>query len=125
MGPTLGSAVVHITHSALSVFYIAAGMHMFYASMVWLVVPESLSLRRQLQARKLKREKDEAARNGAQKSASAYWFSKAFGFLAPLLLFWPVSNDSNPLKRTKRDWNLLLLAIAYGSTILLMVKYTV
>ncbi|KAI0093846.1 major facilitator superfamily domain-containing protein [Irpex rosettiformis] len=124
IGPTIGSAVVHVTHSALSVFYIAAGMHMFYASMVWLVVPESLSLRRQLQARKLKREKDEAARNGPQKSALAHWMSKAFGFLAPLALFWPAAVDSNPLKRKRRDWNLFLLAVAYGSTILLIGSYT-
>ncbi len=91
--------------------------------MVWFLVPESLSPRRRQQARKLKHEQDEEAKNKVHSSAFVYWISKAFGFLSPLALFWPVAVDSNPLKRKKRDWNLLLLAVAYGSTIILMVKY--
>ncbi|KAI0699674.1 major facilitator superfamily domain-containing protein [Cytidiella melzeri] len=125
LGPTLGSILVRTTNSVLSVFYVAAAAHCFHASLVWFVVPESLSLRRQLEARKTKKESDEAAL-ADKRSGPVYWLSRAFGFLAPLALFYPVVVEgpgTNPLKRKKRDWNLLCIAMSYGSLILLMGSY--
>lgn len=125
LGPTIGGIVIHFTGSPLSVFYISTTLHALYAVLVWFVVPESLSKRRQLEARKLKREEEQAAR-GRRRSRILRWSTKLFGFLTPLALFYPaapVGDDVNPLKRPKRDWNLMLLAFAYGSTQLVLVRY--
>jgi heme/copper-type cytochrome/quinol oxidase subunit 3 len=124
IGPMFGGIIVRTTGTALSVFYIAAGMHVLHSIMVWFIIPESLSSRRQLVARKLKTDKEDAAKTQTGRNGAIYWLSKAFGFLAPLALFYPAiveSNNTNPLKRRKRDWNLLLVATSYGTTILLMV----
>lgn len=122
LGPTLGSIIIHATGSVLSVFYVAACMHLFYASMVWFVVPESLSIRRQLEARKSRNEEiEEAGRMPKQRGVLAA-FKKVFGFMSPLALFYPVETVGKDGKKHK-DWNLLLAAIAYGSTATLMVGH--
>ncbi|KAI0341888.1 MFS general substrate transporter [Trametopsis cervina] len=126
LGPTIGGIVVHFTGSPLSVFYISTTLHALYAVLVWFIVPESLSKRRQLEARKLKREEEQAAQ-GRRRSSILQRSTKLLGILAPLALFYPTApaaDDLDPLKRPKRDWNLLLLALAYGSTQLIIGSYT-
>jgi hypothetical protein len=50
-GPLLAAELVKRTGSLLSIFYITLGCHIAYILFVWLVIPESLSKRRQLLAR--------------------------------------------------------------------------
>jgi hypothetical protein len=122
-GPTLGGIIIHVTGSVLSVFYIATGIHLFYAALIILVIPESLSVRRMLQARKLRRERLEEEALVRPRNAFAAWKS-VFRFLHPLEVFYPVrvSSTTSPLKKSRKDWNLFLVAIAYGCTISVMVR---
>lgn len=124
LGPTFGSVVTHLTGSPLTVFYIATAGHLFFAAAVATVVPESLSLRRMMESRRLHSDAlDQASRTPRKRGLWAS-FKKLFGFLTPLSLFYPqaVIENSNPLKRPKRDWNLVLLAIGFGCSLLIFVS---
>lgn len=47
---------------------------------------------------------------------------RMFVFLSPLSVFMPELNkNTNPLKVFRKDWNLTLLAVAYGFTVSIMV----
>lgn len=124
VGPTLGSIVIHFTGSPLSVFYIATGLHVFYASLVFFMIPESLSLRRQLESRKIRREENEAASRAPRKALPLHILSKMFAFLTPLALFFPLPVDNQGFKKRSREWNLLLVAIAFGCMSLLIVRFS-
>jgi MFS family permease len=114
LGPTLASLLIHFTHQAMSIFYVAAGMHLFYLLWVGFVIPESLSPS-QMNASVVRwREKMAQARNGAGN------LKMVFGFLTPLTIFLPQRDSKNPLNG-RRDWSLTLLVIAYGCTVSLMV----
>ncbi|KAK0210839.1 major facilitator superfamily domain-containing protein [Desarmillaria ectypa] len=116
LGPTLGSLLIRATGQTISVFYVATFLHLCYALLIWLIVPESLT---QAQRRKstIKHHQSDP-RTGVLK--------RLFGFLGPLSVFLPEMNstDRHPLKRLKRDWNLTLIAVAYGLTLSLMGSYT-
>ncbi|CDO72941.1 hypothetical protein BN946_scf185002.g126 [Trametes cinnabarina] len=43
IGPTLGGLAIRLSRTFISVFYIAAGLHLVYAFLIWFVIPESLS----------------------------------------------------------------------------------
>ena len=48
---------------------------------------------------------------------------RLFSFLTPLAILGPtVKEPGNALKGRKKDWNLTLLAVAYGFTVALMVS---
>ena len=123
-GPTLGSVIIRLSGSVLSVFYLATGIHLFYAALIIFVIPESLSVRRMLQARKLRRERLEEEQLDSQRGVFVSALKSAFRFLHPLEVFYPVwvSNSANPLKKSRRDWNLLLVAVAFSFTISVMVS---
>lgn len=120
-GPTLGSLLIRTTQSVLSVFYLATSVHLLYAFLAWFVMPESLT-KHQMQESAVKHNQDI---NGAHEKGFLLSLKKTFRFLSPLSVFIPelVETSSNPLKGRKRDWNLTLLAIAYGLTISIMVKH--
>jgi hypothetical protein len=118
-GPILGSLLVHFTGRPLSVFYAAGLLHFLYACMVWFIIPESLSLRQM----KLLRYKYMEMVGGGRMSGIA---RRLTALLSPLRLLIPevtsqVQGGSGPWKRKGRDWNLTLVAGAYGCTIMLIV----
>lgn len=118
-GPTLGGILIHVTGSVLSVFYLATATHLIYAALIIFVIPESLSKRRMLAARRTWHEQLEEERLSPKAHGFGARFRSVFRFLHPLAIFYPdrVRNSANPLKRGRRDWNLLLVALAYGFTI--------
>lgn len=122
LGPTLGSVLINRTHNVLSVFYVATTVHVFYACLIWFVVPESLAPMQMQQARKLY---DDALRAASVTKKKAL-FKRVFSFLEPLVLLLPGSvgplEGRNPLKKQKKDWSLFLLALAHGCVLLLIVS---
>ncbi|TFY57982.1 hypothetical protein EVJ58_g6698, partial [Rhodofomes roseus] len=121
VGPTLGSLVINRTHNVLNVFYIATAVHVVFACLVWLVVPESLSPMQLQQARRIR----VVAAATTKKKA---WFRRVFGFLEPLALLLPEGlgepQAANPLKTPKRDWSLFLVALANGFVLVLVGSIT-
>ncbi|KAJ3539408.1 hypothetical protein NMY22_g4751 [Coprinellus aureogranulatus] len=120
-GPTIGSLLIRATETVISVFYLTTTVHLLYAVLIFLILPEPLSKQRMKESQRRYteelRENAEEAREGA-----AAWKLKAkrlFRFLSPLSIFMPsfVDNGRNPLKRKERDWTLALIAVAYGFTI--------
>lgn len=51
LGPVVGSVLIKLSGSNLLPFYVALAVHAIYLLVVWLVLPESLSLERQKEAR--------------------------------------------------------------------------
>ncbi len=125
LGPTLGGIIVHLTGSVISVFYFVAVIHIFYSSIIWFLIPESLSTRRQMEARRKYKEQLEEVKRAPKGRGPFAYFRRSFGFLSPLALFYPapVMTNGSPLKRPRRDWSLLLVATAYGTTLSVMVRF--
>ncbi|KAF9014116.1 major facilitator superfamily domain-containing protein [Cyathus striatus] len=111
LGPTLGGLFIRFTGTTLSVFYATASLHMAYTLLVWTVFPESLS---------------KVHRDRSKTKGGVGLMKRVFGFLTPLAVFSPSVDEvgTNPLKGKKRDWNLMLMALAYGFTLTLMGSYT-
>lgn len=110
---------MRFTGHALSVFYAAGFLHVLYACMVWFIIPESLSLRRM----KLLRHKYMEVVDGERVRGIV---RRLFALLSPLRLLMPEirsqeQGGSGPWKWKGRDWNLTLVAAAYGCTITLIV----
>lgn len=124
VGPTIGSIIIRTTGSLLSIFYITAAVHILYALLVTTIMPESLSLRRMLKSRRLYNEQIEEANRVPGKRGVWSAFKKLFGFLSPLALFYqaPAVVDSHPLRRPKKDRNLLLVAIGFGFLVSVVVN---
>lgn len=116
LGPTFGGLLIRATGKTISVFYVATSLHLFYALLIWLIIPESLT---HAQRRK-------SAIKHHESDPQAGVLRRLFGFLSPLSVFLPEMNgaDRNPLKQSKRDWNLTLIAVTYGLTLSLMGSYT-
>lgn len=112
LGPTIGGLIIHLTGSAINVFYVATSVHVLYAIFIIFVIPESLSKRRQLEARHTRKE---AARGvtGIRKTL--------FSFLSPLALFVPATIQISSMK-FRKDWSLVYIAIAYGFIVSVIVS---
>lgn len=128
-GPTLGSLLIRSTGKTISVFYLTALVHSIYAVLIFFGLPEPLSKRRREES---KRKYEEELRAGAEERRSTSGFpavvaktKRLFKFLSPLSIFTPdfVNNSRNPLKWKEMDWNLSLIAVAYGFTISIMVSF--
>ncbi|KAF8710919.1 MFS general substrate transporter, partial [Rhizoctonia solani] len=115
VGPTLGALITQHTNDLLTVFYVATALHVTYAILALIVIPESLDL------------KDRAAameRYKANQDPNATWFSHVkhavSTFARPLVVF-------IPQKRARgkgRDWSLTWIGIAFASAMLNMGSYT-
>ena len=115
LGPTFGGFLVRYTHQILFPFYVAAGMHVVYALIMWLVVPESLSSVQMIKSVEKWRAKT------AHGLPTESW-KKMFKFLTPLNIFFSERDDGNSLRR-RCDWNLVLVVVAYGFTVSLVVCF--
>ena len=118
VGPALGSLLIRQSGDLLTVFYFAFFNHLTNACMIWFVVPESLAPTQLARAKAAYNRSKVRARGGI-----GGLFAHLVSFLAPLKLFIPVTvaMDDNPLKRRK-DWNLTLMAAAFGLVIMLVVS---
>ncbi|KAJ7512452.1 major facilitator superfamily domain-containing protein [Mycena galericulata] len=113
IGPTLGSLIVRLTHNFLSVFYVAATFRIIQACLLLFIVPESLTSGQMHRASARKREESLPS----DERTPLLWLQ----FLKPLLVLWPDKTPKeNPVNDEKRDWNLPILAAAYGVTLLAM-----
>lgn len=124
IGPTIGSLIIRLTANVLSVFYFATLMHAIYFMLVWFIIPESLS-RNQMAASRARHQEKLATLREEREGAIVgilVRIKRLFRFLSPLAILLPTPVEGgNPLKRRKRDWNLTLIVIAYGFTIMIMV----
>ncbi|KAG8961806.1 hypothetical protein FRC05_005788 [Tulasnella sp. 425] len=120
LGPTLGSLLVRATGDLLAPFYIALVGHTLAVLYMWLVIPESLSeedMARNREKREIVfQEQADALR---QSQGSVGWKARLMPFrfiltpFEPILLFWPRKREVGQ-RGQRRDWNLTLVAIAYG-----------
>lgn len=116
-GPLIAAALVEKTGSLLSIFYITLGCHICFISFVSLVIPESLSKRKQLLAREKHAKEDQAvsdppgvlAEHGvvplAPQVNKAVYFLKTMNPFAPLKVLAPPGARNRRLRR-----NLITLA---------------
>lgn len=111
-GPLLGGFLIHFTGSTLSAFFMAASCHFFYTLLLIFVLPESLTEAKARAARlRYKQEKEQ----NMNVSTLRRIFKEATRFLSALAVVLPRDVvDANPLRRSKKDWNLFLLAMSYG-----------
>ena len=110
IGPALGGLLIRQTGDLRTVFSYALVTHSLFTFMVCFIVPESLA------PTQLSRAKAAYNENTIQAGGGIGRFSgRLTSFLTPLKLLMPVrvTRDGGPLKRNK-DWNLTLLAVAYG-----------
>lgn len=121
IGPTLGGLLIRVTGDILSVFYFATLTHFIYAFLIWFIIPESLTQAQRRMSRVKHSHSNTVSRDGQNKWT--IWMKRIFGFLSPLSVFMPeVTTGTNPLKTPRRDWNLTLVAFAYGFTLTLIVS---
>ena len=123
LGPTIGGLLIRFTGDVLSVFYLSSCLHLLYSFMVWFILPESLTegqmeLAKTRYADSLRADPD--SNLGARFTRIA---QRLFSFLMPLAVLGPTEKEfRNDLKGRKKDWNLTLLAVAYGFTVAMMVS---
>ena len=124
IGPTIGGLLIRFTGQALSVFYMAGCLHLLYFFVVWFIIPESLT-KGQMELAKT-RYTDRLRADPDSTSLDARFTRTAqrlFSFLMPLAILGPIEKEPrNTLKGRKKDWNLTLLAVAYGFTVAMMVS---
>lgn len=127
IGPTLGSLLIRFTGETLSVFYLATAVHLAYTMLVWTILPEPLTKEQMQNAKETYNTELLNAANGREQMSTTVRllveFSRLFTFLVPLAVFVPKQKRAtgNPLKKPKKDYNLALMAVAYGFTVSVMV----
>ena len=123
LGPTLGGLLIRFTGETLSVFYVAGCLHLMYSFMVWFIIPESLT---NGQMEHAKTRYADSLRADPDSSLDARFTRNAqrlFSFLMPLAIFGPTEEKSgNTLLGRRKDWNLTLLAVAYGFSAVMIVS---
>ena len=128
IGPTLGSLLIRSTGQTLSVFYATTMCHVLYSCLVLFILPESIS-KQQMDRARSKYDAELLIRDveGERDSLSVLfkrfiikWFS---AFLSPLSIFVPSPQkiDGRASNGRRRDWNMTLLAVAYGFMLTVMV----
>ncbi len=122
-GPTLGSLILRSSQEVIYVFYFATSVHLLYTFLVWFVLPESLSPRVMTKNRvRYTREQEEARTNSLNASRTLVTMKRTFAFLSPLTVFAPETIRMPGSTKTRRDWNLTLLAAAFGFSGLVFVS---
>ncbi|KAM3462907.1 hypothetical protein MY5147_007713 [Beauveria neobassiana] len=126
LGPLLAGYFIRVTGSILTLFYVALICHATFAVFVGLVVPESLSKRRQQIARDAHAKEKEARARGAQPWLATLRNNHPF---EPLAILWP----TGPGTSTRLRINMVALAvtdavimgsmISIGAVLILYTKY--
>ncbi|KAI6041355.1 major facilitator superfamily domain-containing protein [Pisolithus marmoratus] len=112
VGPLLGGFLIHLTGSTLSAFFMAASLHLAYALFLMFVLPESVT---EVKARAARLRYRQEKEQDMAFSPLRRVYKEATRFLSALAVLLPRDVvDGNPLKRSKKDWNLFLLAMSYG-----------
>ena len=126
LGPALGGLLIRATHNILSVFYLSAILHLIHAALVLFIIPESLYQTQMIASRVRHRERLrelKESRDGVVEPGILVRIKRLFGFLSPLTMLLPAHVEGHRLlKCHKRDWNLTLVAIAYGLTTMIAVS---
>jgi MFS family permease len=125
LGPTIGGLLIRFTGQVLSIFYVAGCLHVMYSFLVWFIIPESLTkghmelAKARYYADSLRADPDSGLVAGFTRIAQ-----RLFSFLKPLAIFGPTEKvpGNTTSKGRRKDWNLTLLAVAYGFTIALLVS---
>jgi hypothetical protein len=125
IGPALGSFLIRSTGQTLSVFYVTTMCHVLYTFLVLFILPESITKQQmdrarskydaELLTRGVEGERDSLA--GLFKRFIIKWLS---AFLSPLSIF-VLSHQKIDSNDRRRDWNMTLLAVAYGLMLSVMV----
>lgn len=127
LGPTFGSILIRLTGRVLSVFYMGGFLHLLYSCLVWFIMPESLTKNDMALAKAKYADSLHGASLDRGHGLVAGFIKNAkglFSFLRPLTIFGPIEEvNGNPLKGRRKDWNLTLLAVAYGFMVALMVSF--
>lgn len=100
-----------------SLYLVVKHLLMAYLS-VWFILPESLSKEAMLASHETHITSSSPVQH--RRGGLGTTLIRLFSFLSPLSVFAPPASP-NPLKRTRRDWSLSLLAISYGFSLLIMV----
>ncbi|KAF7363597.1 MFS domain-containing protein [Mycena sanguinolenta] len=121
-GPVIGGLLVRY-EGLLSVFYLATVIHGLFSLLSFIVLPESLTKRKMQAASALYHESLRVL--DEQEKTVLLRLQRLFAFLKPLTIFFPASIETGSKrlssnKGRKWDWNLTLLAMAYGFTISIM-----
>ncbi|PPQ91426.1 hypothetical protein CVT25_014314 [Psilocybe cyanescens] len=129
IGPTLGSLLIRFTGETISVFYLATAVHLAYTILVWTILPESLAKEQMENAKMTYSAELLIVANEREQNSTVSLLVKTnrlFTFLSPLTVFLPTQGKptGNPLKKPKNDYNLALMAVAYGFTVSIMGSYT-
>lgn len=127
-GPLLGAALIHVTGTIFSVFYLVLVGEVFYITYLAFVVPESLSeeARKHIEDRRGKAREERRAKRVQPSMTLRYLWqvaSRALGFLAPMAIFLPRQRPTTEGNGKGKDWNLTSVAIAFGIFSLLMGAY--
>ncbi|KAJ7510054.1 major facilitator superfamily domain-containing protein [Mycena galericulata] len=124
IGPSFGGLLVRYSHNLLSVFYVATAIHASYAILVWIALPESLTKAQMLSASVQYQEDQRLLAD--QERTTLLRVQRLFSFLKPLTLFFPAPVEvGSSTKGRKWDWNMTLLAMAYGFTVSIMGSLTI
>ncbi|KAB2571113.1 putative membrane protein [Lasiodiplodia theobromae] len=102
LGPIVSAYIIEAVGSIVSIFYIAAGIHVTFILFAGLLIPESLTKDRQMAAR------EKHALERAARAPSADWINRMrhLNLLEPLKILYPTGEGSSPAVRR----NLLVLA---------------
>ncbi|KAJ6497032.1 major facilitator superfamily domain-containing protein [Mycena vitilis] len=126
IGPTIGGLLIRFSGNLLSVFYLATVIHGAFALMCLIALPESLT-KTQMQAASVQYHESLRLLDEQERTLLTR-IQRIFTFLKPLLIFFPEPverhSNTNPLKGRKWDWNLTLIAMAYGFTISIMGSFS-
>ena len=125
LGPSFGSIIIHITGSPLSVFLIATTQHIVLVPFVFFLLPESLSPRRMLEARRVHEEARQLARDAPKKNGLLASIGRVFSFLTPLSLFYATASHGtgDSRKRPNATMGLMFIALGYGLTLCIFVWF--
>lgn len=112
VGPILAGKIVQYTGQLASIFWVLLAVHLFYVIFIAILVPESLTKKRQIAARE--RHAAESGRSTGMDYKKILQQLNPISILKPLKILWPTGHGSSPALRR----NLVALAavdtIAFG-----------
>ncbi|KAK8105493.1 hypothetical protein PG999_008852 [Apiospora kogelbergensis] len=134
LGPLIAGYLVKWTGTLLSIFYVALASHIIFMLFIWLVMPESLSKKRQMLARQKHRQEEDALAERLHSRVRSRllldWLPAIFmaNPLAPLKMLVPGGAGHGRLRRNMiilafMDTIILSVAIGSGAVTILYIEY--